>query len=224
MDAAQRQRFLGIIVAETERLTRLINQVLDLAKIESGHAEWRSAEVDLRALRDAGGADDGRDVPRARRQRRRSTMPEHVPPLRADRDRLMQVLLNLLSNAAKFVPAEGGRVDDRACAPTPSGVERRGRGQRAGRAGRAAGSSIFEKFRQGGDALRPAAGHRPRPADQPPDRRALRRPHVAAFRAGPGRLLRLRPAVAPRAAADGARAPSARAADGATRDESMQES
>jgi signal transduction histidine kinase len=47
MAAAQRQQFLGIVVAETERLSRLVNQVLDMAKIESGHAEWHNAEVDL---------------------------------------------------------------------------------------------------------------------------------------------------------------------------------
>jgi signal transduction histidine kinase len=35
--------------AETERLSRLVNQVLDMAKIESGHAEWHNADVDLRA-------------------------------------------------------------------------------------------------------------------------------------------------------------------------------
>ena len=50
MDADQRQQFLGIIVAETERLSRLVNQVLDMAKIESGSVEWRNSEVDLRAL------------------------------------------------------------------------------------------------------------------------------------------------------------------------------
>ena len=38
MPAEQRQQFLRIIVAETERLSRLVNQVLDMAKIESGHA------------------------------------------------------------------------------------------------------------------------------------------------------------------------------------------
>ena len=36
IDVDDRQRFLGIIVSETERLTRLVNQVLDMAKIESG--------------------------------------------------------------------------------------------------------------------------------------------------------------------------------------------
>ncbi len=41
VELEQRKRFLGIITKETERLTRLINQVLDLAKIESGRAEWQ---------------------------------------------------------------------------------------------------------------------------------------------------------------------------------------
>ena len=51
---AKRQEFVGIILRETERLTRLINQILDLAKIESGRAEWAAEPVDLRAvIRDA---------------------------------------------------------------------------------------------------------------------------------------------------------------------------
>jgi signal transduction histidine kinase len=47
IDVADRQRFLGIIVSETVRLTRLVNQVLDMAKIESGHAEWHNTDIDL---------------------------------------------------------------------------------------------------------------------------------------------------------------------------------
>jgi len=45
IELSQRRRFLGIIVSETERLTRLINQVLDMAKLESGRAEWTTGEV-----------------------------------------------------------------------------------------------------------------------------------------------------------------------------------
>jgi signal transduction histidine kinase len=46
IDLRDRKRFLGIIVSETERLTRLVNQVLDMAKIESGHAEWHNGEIE----------------------------------------------------------------------------------------------------------------------------------------------------------------------------------
>ena len=70
MPAEQRQHFLGIVVAETERLSRLVNQVLDMAKIESGHAEWHNSDIDLRALVDAGGADHRAAVARARRAHR----------------------------------------------------------------------------------------------------------------------------------------------------------
>src|SRR5206468_1681688 len=48
LDPAERQRFLGLVIKESERLTRLINQVLDLAKLESGLAEWRTDDVDVR--------------------------------------------------------------------------------------------------------------------------------------------------------------------------------
>jgi signal transduction histidine kinase len=47
MELADRTRFLGIIVSEAERLTRLINQILDMAKLESGRAEWTTGEVDI---------------------------------------------------------------------------------------------------------------------------------------------------------------------------------
>ena len=58
IELAERKRFLGIIVSETERLTRLINQILDLAKLESGRADWTSDAVNL-----------GRGDPRGRRSR-----------------------------------------------------------------------------------------------------------------------------------------------------------
>src|SRR5690606_16712293 len=50
IDLTERKRFLGIIVSEAERLTRLVNQVLDMAKIESGHAEWHNSDIDMREL------------------------------------------------------------------------------------------------------------------------------------------------------------------------------
>ena len=50
LDAAEREKFLTIIIQESERLTRLINQVLDLAKLDSGRAEWQVSEIDLKAV------------------------------------------------------------------------------------------------------------------------------------------------------------------------------
>lgn len=112
MDIAQRSEFLGIIVKESERLTRLINEVLDLAKLESGRIDWRVEQVDLQALI--------RDAVNATSQlfREKSiTLEEELgdgPIVTAgDYDRLTQVVINLLSNAVKFSPQETGHVDIR---------------------------------------------------------------------------------------------------------------
>ena len=149
MPEAQRQQFLAIVVAETERLSRLVNQVLDMAKIESGHAEWHNTEVDLRALMTQAAQTMG-ELLHERGALLQLELPEQVPLLRADPDRLMQVLLNLLSNAVKFVPQGRGRIvlrlraeADRLCIEVQDNGPGVPEEQRA---------LIFEKFRQGGDA------------------------------------------------------------------------
>ncbi|MDP1687110.1 sensor histidine kinase [Hydrogenophaga sp.] len=109
MDAAQRQRFVGIIVAETERLSRLVNQVLDMAKIESGQAEWHDTEVDMKSLLEQAASTMTAPL-QERGIRLVLEVPARVRPLHADADRLMQVVLNLLSNAAKYAPRDTGRV------------------------------------------------------------------------------------------------------------------
>ena len=64
LDAEERQGFLVPIVEETERLTRLINQVLDLAKLESGAGDWQIGPVDLRSVVEASVSVDRPAVPR----------------------------------------------------------------------------------------------------------------------------------------------------------------
>mgnify|MGYP001177934779 CR=1 FL=1 len=148
IDVADRQRFLGIIVSETERLTRLVNQVLDMAKIESGHAEWHTADIDLCELVQHAVAATGQ-VFRDRGAEVALTLPATVPVVQGDHDRLLQVMLNLLSNAAKFVPRGEGRVRvELVCEGEQLRVDVSDNGP-----GIPAGTEevIFQKFRQGGD-------------------------------------------------------------------------
>jgi len=105
----QRDRFLHIVVEEIERLTRLINQVLDLSKIESGRAEWDIAEVDLAEVVEES-ATATAQLLEDRKAKLQVRLPKELPSVPADRDRVKQVMLNLLSNAAKFCDDERGRV------------------------------------------------------------------------------------------------------------------
>ena len=109
MDLAERRKFVGIIVKEAERLTRLINQVLDLAKIESGNAEWRTAELDLREVIEESLATTY-SLFNDRHVTLTKDLAAHAPRILADRDRLIQVMLNLLSNAVKFCDPTQGQV------------------------------------------------------------------------------------------------------------------
>jgi Na+/proline symporter/nitrogen-specific signal transduction histidine kinase len=148
MDLAQRQQFLAIVVAETARLTRLVNEVLDMAKIESGHADWHDGAADLGAIVQ-GALQSTAELMRSRGIRVETDLPASLAPLHADTDRLTQVVLNLLSNAAKFVPERGGLIRVRLRGDAEGQqveVEDNGPGVPAEQQ-----ALIFEKFRQGGD-------------------------------------------------------------------------
>jgi signal transduction histidine kinase len=106
---AQRNQFLEIVVKESERLTRLINDILDLSRIGSGQMEWHLSSCDPKEIiADALAATDG--LFRAKQIRVEPELSPGLPRITVDRDRLMQVVINLLSNAAKFVQAGSGRV------------------------------------------------------------------------------------------------------------------
>jgi len=96
------RRNLSIIAEEGDRLTRLINDFLDLSKIESGQAQWHNEPTPASRLLTRA-ADSARglfsanpDVTFAQE------IPENLPVLSVDGDRFVQVVLNLLSNAAKY--------------------------------------------------------------------------------------------------------------------------
>jgi signal transduction histidine kinase len=107
---AERQHFLTIIIRESERLTRLINQVLDLTKIETGRMKWQIAAIDLREVVDHA-VTSLRQLFDERNIAVEVRMPDTVPTIQGDRDQLIQLAINLLSNAQKFCPADIGRVE-----------------------------------------------------------------------------------------------------------------
>ncbi|QGY41545.1 HAMP domain-containing protein [Pseudodesulfovibrio cashew] len=138
----------SVIISEGDRLTELINNVLDLAKLEAGYFEWHFATISLREVLERSIASttvlfDGKNVAFE------SEIDPDVPEIVGDFDRLVQVCINLIANAAKFTEqgrvvckahVEGDNVVVRVC-DTGSGVSMED------------AEAIFDKFRQLGDTL-----------------------------------------------------------------------
>jgi len=109
LDLVQRNHFLDIIVKESERLSRLITQVLDFQKIESGSADWHLTRINLnRILADALAASAHLFQENDIHLEKNLTAPSSF--IMGDKDRLMQVMMNLISNAIKFCDQENGRI------------------------------------------------------------------------------------------------------------------
>lgn len=105
--AAQVMENLTIVISESERLSVLINEVLDLAKIESGKVVWEEKTINLNTLISKA----EKAISNLYEQKNLALKLELEPDLpdtTADEDRILQVLINLLSNAWKFTLA--GRV------------------------------------------------------------------------------------------------------------------
>ena len=95
------ERFLGVINEECDRLSRIVNDVLDLSRIDSGRRRLRAEPVELaRVLDDVLPAVEPQIQAKGLRIER--DFPEDLPAIEADPDLLKQVLVNLISNAAKF--------------------------------------------------------------------------------------------------------------------------
>ncbi len=107
-DPALRARYLPRILGQTDRLARLATQLLDLAQIESGNLVGDFAPVALGEVLD--------EVVQTHAPRAlalgvelTTSVPSALPSVRGDRDRLMQVFVNLVDNALRYTPP-GGRV------------------------------------------------------------------------------------------------------------------
>ena len=138
---------LQTIGQEGERLTRLLNDFLDLTKIESGHIHWNEQPTDpLRVLSDAL-ALMGSLFAEKPEVELRTDLPAALPDIVVDPDRLAQVCINLVSNALKFTSA--GSVTVRARATT-AGLEIQVRDTGIGIPPESQ-QRIFEKFQQAAD-------------------------------------------------------------------------
>jgi signal transduction histidine kinase len=104
--------FTGIIIKESERLTRLINQVLDYEKIESAQMDWVITSADIKEIiQDA--VASTRQLVEDKNITIDYELKDHPPPISGDRDRLVQVMVNLISNAVKFCGADRGKINIR---------------------------------------------------------------------------------------------------------------
>lgn len=139
---------IDIIVSEGMRLTALINDVLDIAKMEAGKVDWKSEPLQITEVVERAIA-----ATSALLQAKNLTLVEqfdpHLPQLVGDRDRLIQVVINLLSNAIKFtdsgdITCKVARQGDTIVVSiTDSGIGISPEDQ----------PKVFEKFKQVGDTL-----------------------------------------------------------------------
>ena len=92
---------LHVVISEGERLTHLINDVLDLAKIEAGKMEWNQEKVSMsevaeRAIAATSSLFDQKSLKLLK------NIDTDLPDITGDRDKLIQVIINLISNSVKF--------------------------------------------------------------------------------------------------------------------------
>ncbi len=103
-----RKEMLDNVISNVDRLTRLINDILDLSKIEAGKMEFHHEKVNVEEIAKAA-IENIRYLALKNNIAVSMEIPENLSPVLADRDKIIIVLNNLLSNALKFTH-KGGRV------------------------------------------------------------------------------------------------------------------
>lgn len=103
-----KKKLLSIIVRNIDRQTQMINDILDLSKIEAGKMEFKFGRVDLQEIGEIV-LENIRHIALKKNIKVSADIPQELPALFADREKLIIVLNNLLGNALKFTP-DGGAI------------------------------------------------------------------------------------------------------------------
>jgi PAS domain S-box-containing protein len=154
-DPQTQKEFLGIISNESDRLTRLINDFLDISKIQAGRMQWKTQPVLLQEVINQVVL-VARPMIESEKLNLTVEIAEDLPPVMCDKDRLIQVVTNLLNNAVKFTH-EGGTItvkaylDKPADSKSPITVSIRDSGIGIAPENH---QKIFENFGQVGDVLK----------------------------------------------------------------------
>jgi signal transduction histidine kinase len=152
MSHQRKTKLLNTINLEADRLTRLIADLLDLARIEGGAMKWRSEQLNIEDIVQASIASIG-PLFESNGIHLTIDIGASLPAISGDPDRLVQVVTNILSNAAKFTPAGGAVHITARREPGPDGrivvdISDTGAGIPAEDI-----ELIFEKFHRSGDHL-----------------------------------------------------------------------
>ncbi|MEW6096874.1 MAG: GAF domain-containing sensor histidine kinase [bacterium] len=105
-DVNTRTEFLSLIDSEVDRLTRLINNTLNLAKIEAGKMDWDMRDISISDVIKTAIINTN-PLSKKKKIDVNVNLPDKIPLIVGDHDKLIQVVTNLLSNAIKFTPEEG---------------------------------------------------------------------------------------------------------------------
>ena len=140
---------ITIMIQEGQRLTKMINDILDLEKIEAGQMVWDIEPLDMGSvIRQAAAATNS--LYEKKNLAFHVNIEDGLPPVSGDRDRLVQVIINLISNAVKFTErghvacsAKRGDGDFVSVSVSDTGVGIQPQDQ----------MEVFDKFRQVGDTL-----------------------------------------------------------------------
>jgi len=106
-DLRERQAlYLTRVKYNIDRLTRTLNDLLDLSRIEAGHVELRLTDVSLTEVT-AEALDNLRPQAEGKSLVLETRTPSQLSPIQGDRDKILQILTNLIHNAIKFTPSSG---------------------------------------------------------------------------------------------------------------------